>query len=423
LGDRLLVRDTVTNVRHIMRALQEVEMTETADTLPYACKWIKADEARRCLVELLTDKRRPRDLTITVNEQANTLLVRGPARKIMEAKAILTRLDVSKAGGQGLVDPGAGGRPPGAAGSRTIEAVPLTALEAPHALTTLRELLGREAGTLVADTARNTIVIRGTRQQVEEVKTALKALGETGGPAGRVRVITLERGDAAALAEALAETLKKLRPNPVRVIAPGRKAEPAPKAPAKGGPGVKKPAEKPISLIGMGNKLVVSSDDPEALALVQQLVRLYTTERQGALEVIPLKSVNAVEVARVLNEAINGRTGQERARIVADRGSNSLLVKATPLDMLTIRRLLSRSLDVESEHGEGPRTYLLGPMRHVRAEEVAKVLRDVYKGDGKSAVTVAVDPRSNTLILRGPAAVYQDAQKLVTQLDVLGKKK
>ncbi len=303
-----------------------------------------------------------------------------------------------------------------------IEAIPLTTLEAPRAVDMLRALLGDGGPTLVADTARNVVLVRGSKEQVKEVRSALEALGETAAPASGVRVITLQRGDAATLAEALANTLKNLRNNPVRVIVPG-KPEPAPKPPAPGkdGPAAKKPGEKPISLTGMGRTLIVSSDDPQALALVQALVRLYSTDRPGPLEVIPLKHGNAALVARVLDQAINGR-GPERARIVADRAGNALLVKATPLDMLTVRRLLARSLDVESEHGAGPRTYFLGPLRHVRAADIALVLRQLYQGEGKPAVTVAVDPRGNALLLRGSPAVYQDARKLVMQLDVKSEK-
>src|SRR5205823_11634865 len=38
---------------------------------------------------------------------------------------------------------------------------------------------------------------------------------------------------------------------------------------------------------------------------------------------------------------------QNRIRVVADPATNSLLVKASPIDMLSIRRLLDKAIDAE----------------------------------------------------------------------------
>ena len=109
----------------------------------------------------------------------------------------------------------------------------------------------------------------------------------------------------------------------------------------------------------------------------------------GGYKVFRLKNANAVEVARVLNEWFNGpqqqpgqqRTGtrsvtpagrrvrrpgrairqpvgnrsavpdrrdptKPRVRIVAEQSSNSLLVRANALDLITIQNLLDSVLDV-----------------------------------------------------------------------------
>src|SRR5262249_42147046 len=150
-----------------------------------------------------------------------------------------------------------------------------------------------------ADVKRNAIILRGSREQLDEVKVALRALGEQA-PAGGVRVIPLERGDAATLAEAIRDLLPKMRSNPVRGMEPG-KAEPAKKPAASGKDGgAKKEAGKAVTLTPIGNRLVVSSDDPQALAVVQELVRVLTAQQEGDLEVIRLQSASAAEVARVL---------------------------------------------------------------------------------------------------------------------------
>ena len=86
-------------------------------------------------------------------------------------------------------------------------------------------------------------------------------------------------------------------------------------------------------------------------------------------------------------------------------------------------QLLALTLDVPSDREVGARTYYLGPFRHARAVDIASVLRQLY-GEGKQpAVTIAVDPRTNSVILRGSHAVYEDARKVVERLDVKTEKK
>jgi type II secretory pathway component GspD/PulD (secretin) len=488
VGKRLLVRDTVANLRQVIRVLQEVgDVRDTGTILDHRCAWIKAAEARAILEELLGkpgQTKTGRTYSLAIDERTNTVHVRGSAELVSQARAILAKIDVSK--GQGPIVPPSpilkiytvspGSAEPlvktlqeayrgsstqiSTVGSNrimvyatpedqlaiagplqaempapppTIEVVPLTSLNASRTLESIRTLLGagRSAPVLLADSERNALIVRGTREQVGEVKAALKALGESGAPAGGVRVITLERGDAATLAEEIQRLLQNMRPNPVRVIVPGGKPAPAPRpVPAgKAVPAAKKKSGKPVTLTALGNKLLVASDDPQVVALVQELVRLFNVPVQSGPEVIRLQYATAVDVARTLDELFNGRAGPgtaarlKRVQIVAEPITNSLLIQASPLDLLTIRRLLSKSLDVMADHSDtGAQTYVLGPLRHANAADVAKVLRDVYK-DSKPAVTIAVDPRTGTVILRGPASVYQDARKLLIQLDVKAEKK
>src|SRR5262249_55328681 len=155
----------------------------------------------------------------------------------------------------------------------------------------------------------------------------------------------------------------------------------------------------PINITVLGNKLIVTSDDPEALDLVQDLVRLYTQspEGKGDFEIIKLKNANAVEVAKILDEAFNGVKqtpqpqfpfggnpffnqfrGQQAApapapanpaiRIVADPATNSLLVKASPLDMLRVRRLLE-SIDADNTESKAAVSPHIIPLKHAIASQ------------------------------------------------------
>jgi type II secretory pathway component GspD/PulD (secretin) len=438
----------------------------------HTCKWIKATEAQWILNKLVDNA----GFDMEIDERSNTLHLRGPAESIEKAKVILARIDtnpgkeplicispilkvhavppgqaeplarklqelyrtsslrISAAGNRVLVygtpyDQEAIARHIQVALPRTVEVLPLTALEALPTVDLLKALFTEGGGpTLAADPSRNAILVRGFKEQIDEVRAALKALGESP-PTGGVRVITLEQGNAATLARELQRVLSEMRSNPVRIVEPlgepGAGKKPAP--PAKGGPAAKKPAGPPVTLTSVGNKLVVTCDDPQVLAIVQELVRLVLRSQAGNLRVIQLRNASAVEVARILEQTLNDRTGSrrsERVRIVADPNSNSLLVRASPLDLITIKGLLDKGLDVPTPRDEGgPRTYVLGPLRHARAADLVKVLRDLYRDGGQPAVTITTDPRTNTLILRGPIAVHEDARKLVERLDVEGAKK
>src|SRR5439155_20567067 len=83
----------------------------------------------------------------------------------------------------------------------STEVIPLGTLPAARTAETLRAMFGGAGGPfLEADPTRNAIVVRGTGEQIQQLKAALGPLGET--PAtGNVRIIPLERGSASAVAE------------------------------------------------------------------------------------------------------------------------------------------------------------------------------------------------------------------------------
>jgi hypothetical protein len=102
--------------------------------------------------------------------------------------------------------------------------------------------------------------------------------------------IKLEGGRAAALAEALKLLIPQSRNNPVEIVIPGRHGSLQQSLSSDHGirelPGG---ANSPIflSLSAVGNKLVASSDDPDALRLVSELYRLLQAQPgEGDSEII-----------------------------------------------------------------------------------------------------------------------------------------
>ncbi len=222
---------------------------------------------------------RIRAYTVTSDEGTNTVLVNGPPDKIAQAKAVMAKIDVGtvpykiglpvlqtyfvKEGNAGdvaktlleihkgnagikiapignaqimilappedqvdIANQINGMRP---AASKT-ELIGLNLLDSARTVETLKGLFPDSkngAPYLEADPSRNSIIIKGTPEQVVEVKMAIGAIGENpGAQAGGIRIISLEKGSAATLAEAVQRMLSEMRDNPVRVVIPGKGGAP-----------------------------------------------------------------------------------------------------------------------------------------------------------------------------------------------------
>ena len=432
-------------------------------------------------------------------------------------------------------------------------------LEVSKAATTLSNILGdptKGGGPYIeAMPDQNGVLVHGSSDQVQQVRDLIKVMnGESAGPTvpgtapggintkpGAFRVITLDKGSGAAVADKLKELMEQMRPNPVRVTTPGGSSDvdkpapapappPAPPAMPKLGPEGKKPASRgdvllvsqkpghtappaplvdpqekknpkpedkkdntlpPVTISAFGNKIIIASDDPAVLAMAQQLLRLITqtTAGEGDFEVIHLHNANAVEAAKLLDQAFNGPkptttqqpqgpggfgrlfqrfAGQGAApeapanpqpdtiRIVADPATNSLLVKAKPVDLLTIRYLLSKDIDYNDKALEGgPKTRTIGPLKYARAEDMYDLLSNIYhdqmdqnptltdlSGRGgfaraiagsqnrnldasgqPRAVTlkIAVDDQTNSLLVNSTESLYTEINDVVQKLDLAAK--
>jgi type II secretion system protein D len=535
--------------------------------------------------------------SITSDERTNSVLVIGPADKIAQAKQILGKLDVPQLGqGQVLIGP-----PemkfydvaPGTAEvmaktlqeiyknspnikvsavgqsqilvyatlddhfdikkqlrgttevkTNTTELINLTILDAGKVADTLKAMFGDAktgAPYVEADKDRNAIIVKGTPDQITEVKDAVKAMGESPalGSDTKRRIITLDKGSASNLAETIQRMMEQMGSNPVKVITPTGEPTPTPRIeeqkkepkgpevpPAKGkpltGPGERisdagspdgvrtllvggqqplfdpqskgektEPKGKgaPVTITAAGGRLIIESDDPVALNRVTDLVRLLTKDPgAGDFTVLRLKNANAVEIAKLMDQWFNGTQPQNqqqqqgrfpfpfplpfgggqqqttpaadntsKVRIVADPNSNSLLVRASALDIMTMKSMLDKVLDKDDVDSNAlVKTHLL-KLEHANASDIAIVLRDVYRenmattttnnqqiGGGfpgfgfggfgrfgrdtvdpsrnpkaaQNILSVGVDDRTNTLVLNCSQKLFEEIKTLVGELEL-----
>jgi type II secretory pathway component GspD/PulD (secretin) len=310
----------------------------------------------------------------------------------------------------------------------TTATLPLGSVEAAKAIEILRSLYGSKGPHIVADEERQALLVRGSHEQIAEVKTFLQQFQQP----GNMRVIKLDKGSASALAEELQKLMKGMRSNPIEIIQPHLEPPPAKPEPAPKKSGFKKePLKKepprqdeaklpgnpkaPVRIVAFGNRVMVSADDLEALMLVGDLARLLIGTVPTEFEIIRVHHAKAVDLAKVLNDALIGSTVAPM-RIVADPGSNSLLVKAGPLDMHSVRKLLAR-LDSEDAADAGSAVLRLTSFRlkNAVAGDLVKTLQELYGKD--KSFSLAADSRTNSIMVRATSACIDELAATISRLD------
>src|SRR5262249_33188301 len=111
------------------------------------------------------------------------------------------------------------------------------------------------------------------------------------------------------------------------------------------------------------------------------------------------------------------RAPAQRVRIIADKATNSLLVKASPLDFLVIQKLIRNELDGDTRSEPPPWRLKVILLKNGPAAEVANVVREVYGDVINKSFTIGVDGRTNSVVIRCSPALDADIQALVHELD------
>jgi general secretion pathway protein D len=513
---------------------------------------------------------------ISSDERLNKILISGPANVVAQAKAILKQIDVGRPGQDKRIigEPYLKTYPVGAGTADAIatqlkdiykssstmrissvnnnavmvfatpddhwdiekhikaatdrgikpEFIPVLTLDTSKVAEQLTRMFGEMktgAPFIEASADRPGVLVRGTADQLAEVKAAIQAMGESGGAGivgGNMRIISIDQGSATSLAEELGRLLREMRKNPVKVVVPGEETKPPepPKEDEKKkdstpnkqtrsdltsgtlvvqqlvDPKELKDDKKdkndkregaPITITPLGNKLMISSDDPQALALVAELTKLLTQTPSdvGEFHVIKLKNASAVEAAKILEDVFNGpkqpqqqqmpgggRFGpqffnqfaapgavapgaprkEDPIRVVADTTTNSLIIRASPLNLLTIRRLLDKAIDTTDTNSAGAMQTWTVKLNYAIATEVATLVQNIYREqtnnnplpgqrgsfpfllagnqnqnvgpDGQPrpvSLTLSVDDRTNSLVMHCNKALHDDIEKLAKDLD------
>jgi type II secretion system protein D len=376
------------------------------------------------------------EVALSVDERTNTVVVAGKADSLALVQVLYERLDHDVGGGwveprilplrfadaedlaetlhAVLVD-GAGG----------VEASPLTRQVARMRMARLRTNGGRvlEADMFApmtrlvirAQPRVNALVLVGTPMNLEVVSELVQLLDvEAAAPGAAVRVYPLERASAARLAPVVTRLFEQqaqagtLRPDDRVTVQPDERT----------------------------NALIVSTS-PTSFQVVEGLLALLDRDvapELQAIQRVDLENASATRVAEMVQQLMDARLERlrrtepesadlQRATVLADTRSNSLVVAAGPESLEVVKRLAA-DLD-RSTMPEGGAVQVVSVSR-ANVDRIAETVNAIMERryadmpeDVRAAQRplVLTDPRSNSLLVAaGPddLAVIRD---LVAKLD------
>ncbi len=180
------------------------------------------------------------------------------------------------------------------------------------------------------------------------------------------------------------------------------------------------------------NTLIVTDVYSNIKRLLRILGAIDVTGMGQELSVIPLEYADSTKFVKILSSVFQSRRKPKpgdvatQIKFVADERTNTLVVLASEIETLRIKRLI-HLLDRETPRGkEKIRVYYL---EHADAEELAKVLQELPTKQGSAPeakkipfvsekVKITSDNATNSLIVMGDTDDYQVLEEIIRKLDV-----
>ncbi|MGA1016601.1 MAG: secretin N-terminal domain-containing protein [Phycisphaerales bacterium] len=366
------------------------------------------------------DLKLPREVVVRAHEPTNSLIVDAPGTRMEDFSRLVEQLDRQEA-----------------APETEIRTYRLNRSRPEAIASTLRDLaagghLGgatdaRGASAISIGIEQNTgsLVVSGPNAIFDRVEQVIDEIdGPRPGPATDLRIFRL----ASARADSLEPTLRQI------LLARTREVIPA-------------SAGRPEELLQLTvdrktNSIVVAAPTP-IVELAATLVEQFDTGEASGSSTVRVRSLNfadAGQVSQALAQALPGLTspatgGPVDVKVVAAPGANAILLIGPPADLDAVEELIE-PLDLRpSTDAVDAETFTL---QYATATQVApivqRVLADQQQSDPRllierlrrsrgqvtftPPVRVDADPRTNSLLVSGPAQTVALARTIIERLDV-----
>ena len=424
-GGALLVAgsgDELATVRDLVSRLDQPQSAGDRRTDILVLRRGQAADIARLVGEQFKGRGGASGVSITPDVRTNSLLVSAPGAQFEQVRALVERLDA-----------------PGSAEESVIRTFSLTNAKAEDAVRVLTGSLqldakGRTQGVavkvdpdgpavqvnarIVADRRSNALVVTATAESFPVIEKLLSQLEETPAKSQiEYRILPLKAANATEIAFTLD-----------RLIAgkEGAAADEAARIEAD-------PAE---------NRLIIAST-PEQFEMIRGVVEAIDVPplSKRVTEFVALKAAKAVGVQEALGY-FYGRgaldtdsPAKKSVRIVADEGTNSLVISAEESEWPAIRELVAK---LDDEQYDGSRQLRVVALRHADAKSVAAAINEAFKpapvvaqpaprGEPQQPIVVqqktedmvsaSADAYSNNLIVAASPANMRKIDAIVGQLD------
>ncbi len=360
-------------------------------------------------------------VVVIADPRSNSLLVSGGPDNYELVKSLVTQLDQP---GMSLVG--------------QVRLIPLQHADAGTLATTLSDLfnrryqaartpeLQRDRPVILGDPRSNSLLVAASRDDNRALDALLEKLDrEPENPAVELTVIGLQFNDSARIAATIqgvfAARLQSLTPSGQRP-APSDRVD--------------------VQADSLSNALVISANKPN-LELIRGLIAKLDAEpiaTGGMIQTFTLQHADVQRVAALLGTLVQQgiyrpgisaaggrRSPRDALAVVADAQSNTLIVSASPENLVIVKELI-KQLDTPEYNAAGD--IKLYPLKHARASHLATVLEQFFRakrsgevgvgagaGQRSAPVTVTADDRTNSLLITGGKESFAAIDRLVEQLD------
>ena len=180
--------------------------------------------------------------------------------------------------------------------------------------------------------------------------------------------------------------------------------------------------------------MLIITDAYSNIKRLMRIVKEVDVEGIGQeISVIPLFHADSKKLVSILSTvfqtrpaAKKGAQASYKAKFVSDERTNAIVILASEVDTVRIKRLVAL-LDKETPRGsEKIRVYYL---ENANAEDLAKVLQEIptkkgAQGKGKPApvlsedIRITADKATNSLIIQAETGEYQIIEEIIRKLDI-----
>lgn len=408
----------VTGTGDKFQLVQQIIEALDTPTSPNATRVVKLYPVKHSDVDLVAEivrdavgggrERRPWEVAdptqarVRIDSRTRTIVVVGTESQQAEIAQVLAGLDR-----------------PGDQKPQQTEVVRVEFARASELARTLDEFLESRAATagagaptvtIVPSDSANTLLLAGDAAEIATLRDLLTRLDQPGtGGDRRIEIVQIADGKADELARMLVSQFPR----------------------GTGGQGVI------ITPDVRTNSLIVNAPPtlfPQVMALIDRL----DAKSLGDVTVIrtyALTGARADEAVRILGQTLQldarGQTQDGavvkldeedaqpvnvKARVVADRRSNSLVVSATPESFPVIEALIKRIDDVPAR---SPVEYRILRLEHALADEVSFTLRQIVRPSGdEPAPRIDYNMAENQLVIGATSDQFEQVAKILEQIDV-----